>query len=128
MVVGGHKQLHKMIIEIPFKTPTINHLYGHRGYRMFLKKEAKELREEIIKLIPDHEFKSTDKLSVQVDIYEDWYTQQGEIKRKDIANREKFLIDSIFDGLKLDDKQIFEHKIKKIQSNTEKAIITIEVL
>src|SRR6056297_910486 len=113
-----------MLIEIPFKTPTVNHLYGHRGYRMFLKKEAKELREKIINLCPDHDFKETDKLNVTVEIYEDWYTQKGDIKRKDVANREKFLIDSVFEGLGLDDKQIFEHKIiKKQNKNIEKAII-----
>ena len=38
-------------IKIPFKTPTINHLYGQRGVRKFLKPEAKKLREEIREII-----------------------------------------------------------------------------
>ena len=44
-------------------------------------------------------------------------------------NRTKFLIDSVFQALDIDDKLIFEHTIKKIQSETEeKAVINIEVL
>jgi Holliday junction resolvase RusA-like endonuclease len=121
-------------IEIPFKTPSINHLYGQHGVIKFLKPEAKKLREEIEEII----FNSSDltnkselrekRLKVLVEIHEDWLTKKGEIKRKDVSNREKFLVDSIFESLGLDDKFIFEHSMRKVQSHEEKAVITIEVL
>ncbi|MFW6047382.1 MAG: RusA family crossover junction endodeoxyribonuclease [Candidatus Woesearchaeota archaeon] len=114
-----------MKIEIPFKTPSINHLYAQRGWRKFLTKEAKELKKEIHKLIPKDTLDKKSKLRVIVEIYEDWYTKKGDIKRVDISNREKFLIDSIFDKLKVDDKQIFDHTMRKIQSDEEKAVVTI---
>lgn len=123
-----------MIIEIPFKTPTINHLYGQHGVRKYLKPEAKKLREEI-KMIclsclghGDYDLGRMKKLSIHVSIYEDWYTKKGEVKRKDISNREKFLVDSVFDALGIDDKMIFKHTMEKIQSNKEKAVIKIEEL
>jgi len=47
---------------------------------------------------------------------------------KDIANRKKFLIDSVFRGLGLDDSFIFEHTMFKVQSEEEKAAITITSL
>jgi len=122
-----------MIIKIPFKTPTINHLYGQRGFRKFLKPEAKLIREQIrLQLVMDNRFKDIDfdietPLSVSVKIYEDWYTKKGDVKRKDISNREKFLIDSIFDVLDIDDKMIFKHTMEKIQSTDgEKAIVEIK--
>ena len=124
-----------MIIKIPFKTPTVNHLYGQRpggfGRARFIKKEARELREEIKEIV----YKSlpficpnlNDGLKVTVDIHENWLTKIGGVKRKDIVNREKFLIDSVFNALNVDDKYIFEHTMKKIQDEEEEyALITIQ--
>ncbi len=117
-----------MIFEIPFKTPTINHLYGQRGIRKYLKKEAVELRSKIKNIVMAKELneKLSGPLDVTVFIYEDWYTKKGDVKKKDISNREKFLIDSIFMALPFDDKMIFKQTMVKAQSETdEKAMIEI---
>jgi len=123
----------KVKFKLPFKTPSINHLYGHRGYRKYLTKDAKELREKIVdicyKEIDDKMYlMDGKKLKVTVEIYEDWYTKEGLVKKKDISNREKFLIDSVFKAVEWDDKFIFEHTMKKIQSSKEFAVVTIEIL
>lgn len=121
-----------MIIKIPFKTPTVNHLYGHRmgNPRPYLKPEAKKLREEIKEIVYNSPIDlvrdPSQKLKVTVEVYEDWFTKKGVVKRKDVANREKFLIDSVFEALGLDDKMIFEHTMKKMQSEKEFSIIKIE--
>lgn len=116
-----------MEILIPFKTPTVNHLYYHRGNIKVLIKEARVLREEILKLIPvNNEFTDGDLLEVEVYICENWFCRNGDIKRKDISNREKFLLDSVFQGLNLNDKQIFKHSMFKVQSEEEKTIIKIK--
>ena len=123
-----------MIITIPFKTPTINHLYWHRGNLKVLKKEAKELRKEIAEIVDKipvaEKIKLKDKqLGVDISIFEDWYFKNGKVAQKDIKNREKFLVDSVFAALGIDDKYIFYESMRKIQSEIhEKAIITIEVL
>ena len=120
-----------MKIKLPFKTPSINHLHGHNKFGAFyLKPEAKKLREEIkgicegIPLGHLGEFKNG--LKVTTEIHENWLTKKGLVKRVDISNREKFLIDAIFDALGIDDKFIFEHTMKKIQSDKEFAIVIIE--
>lgn len=118
-----------MQITIPFKTPTINHLYLRRGYHSFLTKEARELQKQIAMILSDTTFEFLEqKLKVSVDIYENWYYQNGSVATKDISNREKFLIDAVFKALELDDKYIFEHILRKVQSDEEKAIINIEEL
>ena len=119
---------------IPFKTPTINHLYYHRGNMKILSKEARELRAKIEELLDKehiHEavevIKENDcKLRVLIRIQENWLTKKGEVKRKDIANREKFLIDSVFNALGIDDKMIYEHTSMKVQGEDECAIVNIE--
>jgi len=125
-----------MIIIIPFKTPTINHLYGFRGFHKFITKEAKEVKAKIAEEVKEamkNQYiwtgEVTPKLKIQIAIYENWLTKKGEVARKDISNREKFLMDSIFEVLKIDDKFIFSHTMVKIQSEeVEKAVVTIEVM
>ena len=123
----------KMIkIIIDKKTPSVNHLYGHNKFgHFYLKKEGRDLREYISEKIKGSiskdklkQFQEV-KLIVSVNIFENWFTKKGTVKKVDIANREKFLIDSVFNALGLDDCFIFEHIMKKIQSDEEKAEITI---
>ena len=117
-----------MIIEIPFKTPSVNHLYGQHGNHRYIKPEAKKLRAEIVDICLLHSLELKDNilpLEVHVKVYENWYTISKTVKKKDIANREKFLIDSVFLGLGIDDKMIFKHVMEKIQSEEEKC--TVEV-
>ena len=118
-----------MIITIPFRTPTVNHLYGRHGNRSYMKPEAKRLREEIREMVPVIDSALLEvPLKVTVFIHEDWYCKNKSVKRVDIANREKFLIDSVFDALGIDDKFIFEHTMHKIQDEKEFAKISIEPL
>jgi len=119
-----------MIIKIPFKTPTINHLYWHRGNMKIMTTEARNLREEIKRIVykslPFDCANLNDGLKVEVGIHENWLTKKGQVARKDIANREKFLIDSIFKALDIDDKFIFQHKFIKVQDNEEYSMIKIK--
>lgn len=122
------EKIKKMIIKIPFRTPTINHLFWHRGNMKIMKTEAREIREEIKKICQRKNSIKLNgkKLRLNVEVYENWHTKKGEVKKMDISNREKFLVDSIFLGLGLDDKFIFEHTMKKIQSDKEKSVVKIE--
>ena len=117
-------------ILIPFRTPSINKLYWHRGNMKILTKEARELREKIQKIVLDSIegiiFDDTKEYEIVVEIHENWYTKDGRIKKVDISNREKFLVDSIFKSLEIDDKQIFKHTMIKKQSDKEFAIVTIK--
>lgn len=123
---GDPNKPHIRIFKIPFKTPTINHLYWHRGNMKVMTKEAKMLRAEIDVIVPPAPELQDKKVRVSVFIHENWHTQKGDVKKKDVANREKFLIDSVFNSMALDDKFIFEHHIYKIQDNAEFSMIEVE--
>ena len=122
-------------ITIPRKVLTINHVYGFRGFRKFIKKEGRELKEFIIETIRADYIKNqeelstfTDALSVTINVYENWLTKDKKIKRKDLDNRAKFLLDAVFEGLQLDDKLIYKLILLKVQSTEEKSIVYIERL
>lgn len=108
---------------IPFKTLSINKMYvtwtpkGRKIPMRIKSKEAKLQAEDIKKIIlnsPTEIIKG--ELSVIITIYSNWYNKDGTIKKRDVANLEKFITDSIFNNLEdMDDKQIFEISLKKVQ-------------
>ena len=123
-----------MKILLPFKTPTVNHLYFVWRNRKILTKEArnlkKEVKEWVLKAHPDKNLKGN-KLYVEIEVFENWYTKKNEVKKKDLANREKFIIDAVFDTLEIDDKMVFELVMRKKQlkeGENEHAIVRILAL
>ncbi len=121
-----------IIIKIPFKTPTINHLYYHIQNMKVLTKEAKELKIKIKEVIDalkiDSKPYQDKRLGLIIEIHENWFTKQNTVKRKDISNREKFLVDAVFQVLDIDDKFIFNHQMIKVQDQEEYSLIKIERL
>lgn len=128
-----------MIIKIPLKTPTVNNLYcpfydkKRKITRMILKKTARELKKEIEHIVDNipvdqkTQFNKQDKLKLDIEVHENWLTKKGTIFKKDVMNRTKFLIDAVFKNLpNIDDCQIYEHTVKKIQDENEFSIIKIE--
>lgn len=51
----------------------------------------------------------------------DWFTQEGEVRKIDLDNRLKFLIDSIYTALNEDDKMIWRIETEKIQQDEDTA-------
>ena len=117
-----------MRITIPFKTPSVDNLYWHRGNIKIMKSKAKELRETILELVPKCELKKNARLRVETQIYENWFYKNGEVAKKDVSNREKFLVDSVFKALGIDDRYIFVQLLVKVQSDEEKAVMEITEL
>ena len=122
-----------MIIKIPFKTPTVNHLYGRHGNRSYLKPEAKKLKAQIVEIggyfndyLPLIHKRFPSPLRVRIEVHEDWYCKNGSVKKKDIDNRAKFMLDSVFEGLGIDDKFIFSLELVKVQDVSEYAVVHIE--
>ncbi len=116
-----------MIIKIPFKTPTVNLMYATFNGHRVKSKVARELSKEVEKIVERMQIEEIlGELKVEITIHSNWYNKNGTIKKRDIANLEKFITDSIFNALpSMDDRQIFEISLKKVQDDEEFAIIKI---
>ena len=119
-----------MKIKIPFKTPSVNHLYYHVKNMKIKTAEARKLEKQIVGICEKKKHDFAGKLlKVKIDIHENWYFKNGNVCQKDIANREKFLIDCVFKGLGLDDRMIFENMMTKVDNSMEEfALVKIEEL
>ena len=119
----------EMLIKIPFKTPTVNTMYATFNGNRVKSKEANQLSKEVGDIVLNTPTIIIEgKLKVSIEIHSNWYNKDGTIKKRDIANLEKFITDSIFNHLEdMDDKQIFKLVMNKVQSDKEYALIKIEV-
>ncbi len=116
-------------IKRPFKTPTVNTMYATFGGRRVKSKVARELSKEVEEIVLSSQTEKIEgELEVTIIIYSNWYNKDKTIKKRDIANLEKFITDSIFSQLEMDDSQIFKVTLKKIQSDEELAIVDISKL
>jgi len=127
-----------MNIILPYKVDmSVNAMYYHSKNCKVLKPEALMLRAKIMKDTKDfiqlnkREYNKLrgKKLTVGIRFKEDWMCKNGEMVKKDIDNRLKFLIDSIFRALEMDDKQVWEIFAEKVQwIGEEKTDIIIKSL
>jgi Holliday junction resolvase RusA-like endonuclease len=100
--------------------------------RKALTEEARNMRARIIndtlaQIGERKEFWRCDILEIELIFIENWNTQAGEIRKKDLDNRLKFLIDSIVKAYDIDDSQFFKVTAQKVQSeHLEQTYITIK--
>ena len=94
--------------------------------------EARNLRSKIIydtkQQILGDVFDRGDKLRVEIYFFDNWHNLDGGIKRRDIDNRLKFLIDSVFLGYEIDDSQIFELVAYKRQVANDEHPATVVIM
>ena len=99
--------------------------------QVYLSKEAKDFKKLVSLLIPPMTLPNTPntKYKLTITIVNNWYTKKGTIRRHDIQNLDKLLVDCIAQRLGFDDSQIFEEHLIKEQSQTNrKTKIRLEVL
>lgn len=123
-----------MEINLPYKTNfSVNSMYRVTRQGKFLKREALNLRTKIIEDVKKqmdlvHRYDCV-KLTVGIIFVENWLYKNGEIRKADLDNRLKFLIDSVFKALDLDDKMIYEIYARKEHNElAEATVITIDEL
>lgn len=68
-------------------------------------------------------------LWISLTFHGDWLTQKGKVKKVDLSNLEKVVIDTVAEKLGFDDSIIFEKRLtKKVQSEEQKVEIELGVI
>ena len=65
---------------------------------------------------------------LQIDMHSRWYNANGTIKKRDCSNYVKAIEDAVFKSIGRDDSEVFELLVRKIQSPTDKVLITLSAL
>ena len=127
----------KEIISVACKTPSVNCLYlafvrGGKIIRVktdIAKKLGKEVERQLFVLNTSKFDKFKDKkLFVTLGVHGNWYNKDGSVKKKDLANYEKFITDTVFDYIGLKDQFIFDYYLTKVQDDIEGFVLQIELV
>jgi Holliday junction resolvase RusA-like endonuclease len=102
---------------VPFVPPSVNCLYGvtSRGGRIrtFLKSDAARFKEKAkLFMIPKKVLPAT-KIHLELIIKTNWYYKNGSVKKIDIQNMEKILLDAISEKYGFDDSMIWSKTCEK---------------
>lgn len=113
-----------MKISIPALPPSANHMYHRYKNGVVKTKEYRDF-EQLVASIVKSKALFTKPLIVKIDLYSNWYTKKGTIRKVDAANYEKCLIDSVFKCLDIDDALIWRITLEKKQSQANQCDIEI---
>lgn len=99
--------------------------YGLR--QTYLSQEARSFKDKVKVHMPSHKLrlKGTDRLIMHNKYHADWYFKNGRIKKKDVQNLDRLLVDAVFKGLGIDDSNLFCVINEKVQSEKEKTIVKL---
>lgn len=102
------------------KITSVNKIYLRGKYGgVYLAPEVAQYRKDIKPVVEKYYKESGSKyegglLTMKVHVYDNFFIKGHEIRRLDIDNFAKQIIDSIFPALKIDDKAIFNLTLKKV--------------
>jgi len=123
----------KLKMRLDGKITSVNKIYcrGRHG-GVFLAPEVVKYREEQFPIVQQYHKDSGTKyegglLVVVVDVCMDFFTKGHEIRRLDIDNFAKNILDTIFPALGIDDKAVFDLRLKKVQYDKGQPYITVKI-
>ena len=106
----------KIVKLIEFTIPAIAPGYNRamqinfRTKQIYLSQEARRFKDKVKVYMPSHKLKlkDSDRLIMHNKYYQAWYNKTNpDIKKQDIQNINRLLIDAVFKGLGLDDRNLF---------------------
>ncbi len=125
----------RMKFQMSGKIASANKIYTRgRNGGVFLAPEVRAYRTEVAPVVAKALSDSKGKyngglLSVKIEVHHQFYYKNGEVKRIDIDNFAKNIIDSIFPVINIDDKMIFDLTLKKKDYNgLPKCLVEIKEL
>lgn len=81
--------------------------------KTILSKDYIRFKTEAQLFIPVYKITETDKVEMEFDIYDNWHTKDGNIKKRDVQNLTKALIDAVCSKLRFDDSQVWKETTSK---------------
>jgi Holliday junction resolvase RusA-like endonuclease len=114
--------------KVPFLPPSMNKLYGINFQKrsVYMMPEARDWKTKAKMCIGNFPITGNDKLSFSLNVYTNWYYKNNNLKKSDIQNLIKVVVDAVSERLSFDDSQVFSFSAVKHQSTENYCTITLE--
>ena len=120
-----------MIFEMEGIPPSYNRSVSinHNMKQVYLSDEARNYKKIVKLLCPHMDIPEGSKLSLSILVHSNkWFYKNGKVRKIDLQNMDKLLIDAVCEKLGVDDSHIWEFRSKKVISNENKTVVMVEVI
>lgn len=116
----------ELVIEIPGLPPSVNKAYpSNKSGRRFKSSEYQQFC-KLVESLMEECYTPVGRLSVDIElISDDWYTKDGDARKRDCGNYSKTCLDAVFANLNVDDKWIWSETIRKVDGNDKRTVVRI---
>ena len=116
-----------MQITIPGPVPTTNHAFIQRGRFRVLSPDARKFKEMVEGIVVALGLDPPQgQLAVALRFHSTrWFNKDKSVKKRDLGNLEKLILDAIFKTLGIDDSNIFLLSLEKVANVEEFTEVTI---
>lgn len=113
---------------IPMVPPSMNKLYAinYRTKSVYMTPEARDFKSKAKLFMTSMTVSSCDRFTLQLDVHTNWLCKNGSIRKADIHNMIKVVVDAVSERLGFDDAQVFSFSANKIQSTDNYCEVTLE--
>lgn len=110
---------------LPSPPPSMNSMYNVLfGMRMVeLKPEVRLYKTQMKVYVPGLRVEEKDRVGIELLVEQDWYCKNGAMKKQDVQNMAKVLIDLIAEKQGWDDSHVWEMTLRKVQSKERSQVI-----
>jgi len=95
----------------------------HYNKQVYLTEEARRYKNYVAMCVPAVTFKPNVPVSFTGVVYGNWFTKKGTIRKIDVQNMDKLLVDAIFKKIGIDDKCVFDIRMSKVQHDSKECIV-----
>ena len=109
--------------------PSMNSIYGinYRTKQVYLTNDARYWKSKAKLIIPNFKCTHNDKLNMTLTFNGEWICKNGSIKKKDVHNLVKVVVDAIAEKCGFDDSQVWSFSCSKVQSTEQTVAVTMGV-
>lgn len=120
-VVAGKENPVSVTFRLPSPPPSMNSLYNVMfNQRMItMKPEARLYKNQMKMCVPKITVATDAKVSLTLDVTQDWFYKNGKIKKQDVHNMSKVLVDLICEKMGFDDSQVWSFSMTKTDNKKE---------
>lgn len=128
MMKGGDRGEDRLSFILPSFPPSINRLYeiNHRQRRVFLSDSALLWRTQTTPFIKPCRWPAEWLLAIELDYQSpNWLYKNGSLRRADVQNLDKLVIDTLFLKWQTDDSRLVERLSRKTYGDREQIVVTL---
>ncbi len=104
------------------------YISGRKRGTRFKSHQANEWQKMVIDILSHEETVPVGLLSIDIELHGSWYTQNNTVRKKDLDNYLKCLIDCVTKGIGVDDSWVFNLNARKVESLKEKTVVHIHCI